>query len=227
MPNPLSKVNPRASVIIANSTDTPSIDRPELAHLAMTVIAQWSILDSWLNGLFVKMLGSQSAAATAIYTSLSGSAAKKSAFDAVAKQSLSKEQMEVFVIIMSLIGKAANQRNNIAHWVWGHSPDIPDGALLCDPIALMKYNAELEIFNRLPPNTQNALPEIPKEKIYVYVSSDFTTLSETIRRLMGYVMSFRFALSPNEWFGGDQELAELIQKPEIQQALVRSRAKNR
>ena len=226
MPQPLSNLNKKFVIHIANSNDSPSSHRPKLALFAMSVIAEWSILDSWLNSLFVTLLGSETDAATTIYTSLSGGAAKKAAFQAIANKTLIGEQLEVFNIIMAKIGKAANQRNNIAHWVWGHAPDLPDAVLIGDPAALMLYSIALQKHSQLRPGRTDPIPDMPYERIFIYRQGDFEELSKTINKLMGWVMEFKLSVDPVRFFPEDnQPFEQLLQQPEIQQALLRAHRK--
>src|SRR5438552_3336859 len=55
MPQPLSRVTPGGMTAFGNSNDSPSNHRPELSLLAMSVIAEWAILDSWVSNLFIKL----------------------------------------------------------------------------------------------------------------------------------------------------------------------------
>ncbi len=226
MPNPISRVNPSAAIHISNSNDSPSAHRPQLALLAMSVLAEWSILESWVNGLFVVLSGTNAKTATAIYSSLSGSAAKRVAFDAVAKEYLKPKEIEVYTVLTAMIGRVRNQRNKLAHGVWGHSPQIPDGVLICDALEMMKFTIAVYEYDHAPAG-KKVMPDLPKDKIFVYYDTYFKNLSASINRIMGYVMEFRFAiLRPKKFLGTAEALDQLVQSPEIHQALTRLREKN-
>jgi hypothetical protein len=197
MPQPLSRVNPNATLIIGNNCDNPSDHRPEIALLAIKVIAEWSILESFLQGLFVKLLGSNPALGAAMYSSLSGTSARRDAFRAVAKLSLSPEELEIFDAIFSLYITAAKQRNNVAHWVWGYSPQIPDGVILCNPNVFMDFNVRIEQFTAaLIWEEKVEFPQFNKDQVFVFYAHDFTGMSERIQRLMHFVSLFKAVAIP-------------------------------
>ncbi len=187
MPQPLSKVKPDASVNIGNNSDNPSDHRPQLSLLAMKVIAEWSILESFNNALFVKLLGANPAPGAAMYSSLSGGNAKRDALNAVAQVALTEEELEIFNAIIWLYQSAIKERNKVAHWVWGNSPNLLDAVLLCDPNILMEYQLKLEKFTRKIRDDHRhklEMPEFPKDKIFVFYALDFTRMSENIQKLM-------------------------------------------
>jgi hypothetical protein len=117
MPQPLSRVTHSGFIYIGNSTDNPSDHRPQLALLAMKVISAWSILESFLNGVFVQMLGANPVPAAAMYTALTGTAAQNAALRAIARVSLSHRDYELFLAILIVFRSVAKDRNKIAHWV--------------------------------------------------------------------------------------------------------------
>jgi len=226
MPQPIKKVNPAASVHISLSDASPSNHRPELALLAMSVLAEWSILDSWLNGLFVIMCGPEPTAALDIYSSLSGGATKAVAFNAVAEKYLKPEEKEIYAAIMRLVVRARNQRNKLAHGVWGYSPQIPDGVLLCDAIPMMRYSTAIHEYHHTYSKNRQ-MPELPYDDIFVYYKNDFTSQSEAIRRLMNHVMEFRYALHRGmQWIGTSEAFEALVLQPDIQAEVSSIRAKN-
>jgi len=52
MPQPISHVFPDAAINLASSGGTPLDQRPKLAILAMSVIADWSTLEFFMRYLF-------------------------------------------------------------------------------------------------------------------------------------------------------------------------------
>jgi hypothetical protein len=229
MPQPLSKVNSEASIHIGNNTDNPSDNRPHLALLAMKVIGEWSILESFLRGLFVQMLGANPAPAAAMYSALSGAQAQRSVFRAVAEVALPGHELEIFEAIFSIYSTAAKERNKIVHWVWGHSPQIPDGVLLCDPDVLMDYRVKIEQYKiRILARERIQAPEFPKDQIFVYYQHDFTGASERIQRLIDLVMRFSFVVNRDHPANREGRLfAKLAQEPEIAEYVARLRQRQK
>lgn len=200
MPNPLSRVRPNAAFNLGNNIDNPSDHRPELALLAMKVIAEWSLLESFMTGVFVHMLGSNPTPALAIYTALSGSVSRGAAFKAVAKEAhLSTEEDEILDAILSLYKTAGRERNRIAHWVWGHSPEIPDGVLLCDQQVMAR--TWIATSPQLVGDTADEITatiaetrSVLGDATFVYKANDFESLSRDTQRLINLVTQFRFVL---------------------------------
>jgi hypothetical protein len=143
MPKPLSQVKHSGTIYIGNNKDHPSKHRPELALLAMKVISAWSIMESFLSGVFVQMLGANPAPAVAMFNALTSTAAQNASLRAIAQTSLSKRNQELFEAIQIAVSKLAKHRNIIAHWVWGHTSSLPDAVLLCNPAALVDHRVAL------------------------------------------------------------------------------------
>ena len=223
MPQPLSRVRADANISIGNNWDNPSDHRPELALLAMKVIAEWSILESFMQGLFVAMLGANPGPAAAIYAALTATATQKAAFKALAKSALSSDdERDVFDAILMAFDTVAKIRNDIAHGVWGHSAQIPDGVLLCDADVLMEYHVALR--EALGGETHSAMPTFPRDKMFVWKSQDFISASAQIQQVMNYVSQFQLALRQDHLGNRDaQRLQRLLSEPPIHQTVSRIR----
>ena len=221
MPQPLSRVNPGVNINLGNNSDSPSRHRPALALLAMNVVAEWSILESFVTTLFTKMLGSSAEIGTEMYVALSGGAAQNAAFRAVADATLKGDEKDVFEAIFAEYKSISKMRNNIAHWVWGHSPELPDAALLIDPKHFTRWRVSFD--KAIASRTGESLPDTPRDKIFVYRDSDFILISNKIQRLIGFVVDFNFVLSNHVANQGGQLLQRLLVEPEILEFVSRLR----
>ena len=132
----------------------------------MNVIAEWSILENFMSGLFVTMLGANPGPAIAIYSALTSAAAQRDALRAVASNVMSPDELDVFDAILSLFTSAAKDRNKIAHWIWGYSTDLPDAVLLGDPKAMLAFRTAV-LASTTEVDRTSALPELPKDDIFV------------------------------------------------------------
>ena len=218
MPQPLPKHLYNSEIHICNSDDSPSTHRPALALLAMSVIAEWSILDSLLNAIFVKLLGLSAEIGFTIFDSITGAAAQRAAFSAVAQLRLNEDEFEVFSALADEAKSIRKIRNSLAHGVWGHAAKIPDGVLLVDAADLMKAHvSQIDVeANKTKFNPGN----FPIDKIQVYYATDFEKTSERIRNLMAYVKVFTIIISPNPGHPLDGlELDRLARVPGLQTAL--------
>lgn len=135
MPQPLYRVNPNASIIIGNAGDRPLLRHPELAALAAEAIASWANVESFMLKLFVEMFAGNEALATNIFLSLSNQSAKNDAIRAAADSFFENgsDQLAVFRALLAISKTNEKDRNKLAHWTWGDSPNLPDALLLIDP----------------------------------------------------------------------------------------------
>src|SRR5690554_4501519 len=129
MPQPLSRVNPNASIIIGNAGDRPLLRHPELAALAAEAIASWANVESFMLKLFVEMFGGNEALATNVFLSLSNQSAKNDAIRAAADSFFENgsDELAVFRALLAISKTNEKDRNKLAHWTWGDSqPFVPN-----------------------------------------------------------------------------------------------------
>jgi len=224
MPQPLSAIPKATKVTLGNNMDSPSRHRPDLALLAMNVVAEWSLLESFVNGLFVKLLGTNAGAAAAIFSSIRSQAGQRDAFQAVAASALDNdpEKQDLIVAVLEVCNKAAKTRNRVAHWVWGHSDNLPNAVLLADPNAVTTYMAKLVDWAAARERGEKAAyPDIDRRRVYAYTEQDFTEASQRIQRAMWLVSHVRMAMPPE--LPGALSLTQLSAEPELQKELDRLR----
>lgn len=197
MPQPLSRVTSNASVYLSNSGDYLFNTKPELAIGAMTVISAWSTLESFLSGVLIRMLGPKAPPAIAMFSSLTSASAKRTAVRAAAKTVLEDKVYTEFATILEMIKTAAKDRNKIAHWIWGHSPQIPDGLLLCHPETMTEFQLAIEKYTSSileGPLEQKFPPDFPRDKVFVYKVRDFEIAISAIESATNHLANFRFLL---------------------------------
>lgn len=227
MPEKLLNVSSKPAFPISAKGNGPSITHPELALLAMSIMSDWSLLEGAMSSLFVNMLGANPIPGTAMYASLTSTAAQKSALRAVATASLSTNRQDVFEAILTHFGSVAKERNKIAHWLWGTSPDIPDAVLLTNPSSLTEYTAQM--FDHLHEGREPRFT-FPEEEIYVWRKQDFLEVTRRLHQVMEYIRLFDIAISPPRQFSVDsneQALRKLQLEPEIRQALLRQQKRQK
>jgi hypothetical protein len=81
LPNPLSQVKSRATVVAGNAGRRALSQRPGLAVLAMEALGSWSNVESFLLQLFVELLGGNASIAAQVYMALPGNLAKSAALN--------------------------------------------------------------------------------------------------------------------------------------------------
>ena len=203
MPQPLSRVRPNASVTLGNAGDRPLARHPELAVLAIEAIASWSNVESFMLKLFIQLLGGDDSLAASVFLALETQHAKNAAIKAAAETALAErpQELSVFRAILSIANTNEKERNKLAHWTWGDSPDIPDALLLV--------------------SSRTILRDIERSDVYVYKAQDFQAIIEANDRLCGYGSRFKLILAGHVANEDGGLLAELWNEQEITERLAR------
>ena len=201
MPQPLSRVNPNASIVMGNAGDRPLLRHPEIAALAAEAIASWANVESFMLKLFVEMFGGNEALATNIFLSLSNQSAKNDAIRAAADSFFENgsDELAVFRALLAISKTNEKDRNKLAHWTWGDSPNLPDALLLIDP--------------------RTTIGDLDKSSVYVYRENDFRSIIEANDRLCGFGLRFKFVISGHVANQDGELLRELMNEPEISQLI--------
>jgi hypothetical protein len=133
MPQPLSKVRSNANVSLHLEHST---NNAELAVLVTGIFARWAWIEHQLSILLLHILDAEAKPALAMLSELKTQKLQMSAMRAAAKAVLSPELFETFAAVMFAVDCVQNDRNRLAHWVWGTSPELPDRLLLVNPESL-------------------------------------------------------------------------------------------
>jgi hypothetical protein len=220
----LSSVNPKATVILSGRFDGPADKHRELALGAIKVITEWSLLESALLSLFVKMLGANPAPGAAMYAALTGSTAQNSALLALAKLSFSHDNYELFHAVLEMQKSTAKKTNKLVHWVWHYSAELPDAALLCDPKDILQHKVELKSW--MDNGSNGSAPILPNKNIVVVRIKDLHEIFDEVRHLILLFMCLEMVLN-----GMDSPISTplrtLLSEPTIQKELSRRRQHQR
>jgi hypothetical protein len=136
---PLFRVRKDADVKFGHEDTMTS--RPVLAAKIAECISAWTDIES-LFGIFLGLaLGSNLKTTLTMYMALDNRAAQLRLLTSVAESELSKDQFEVFDILMTkYLRPVMKTRDKLAHWCWGYSPHLPEDLLLMPPNeALLSY----------------------------------------------------------------------------------------
>lgn len=187
MAQPLTRVKPDARIQTHWSC---MAHRPELALLVVQILAAWSHTENTLGRVLAACLHADSSAGVAMYLSLSGGEARRSALEAAASNSLDDHTLEIFRLTMKSIKPVRERRNQLAHGLWGMSPDLPDALLLQSP------NEDVIHYDRMMKNAPS-----PGRKIMVYRKKDLEADLDDAEQATSAVTRLWFLCSPN---GEDQ-----------------------
>ncbi|MFC3642503.1 hypothetical protein [Aquibium oceanicum] len=205
MPQPLSRVNPNASVMVGNAGIPVFHHNPSLGLLAMESIATWSNVENFLLGLYLELLGGASDRAAIAYLAIETQSAKTQAIRAVAQSVLNEDHFELLAAILKVAKTAQKSRDKLAHHIWGFSPNLPDALLLVDPRALAR---------RLDPREFG-------DDVMVYRQPDFMSIIDINNRVCGWGLSLRFIVTGHPANHEGELYAQLCAEPEIRERLDR------
>lgn len=208
MPQPLSRVHPGANFAIQNAGDRPLLRHPALAAGALEAIASWSNVEAFLLQLFIRLLGGNESLAACIYLALDTQYAKTKAIKAAADNVMRGQDRERSILdaILSIAKTNEKDRNKLAHWTWGDSPDLPNALLLVNPRAML---------HRPDPS-----------EIYVYRQEDFRMLVHANDRLCSFGQRMKFILDSPVANRDASSIDKLAAEPEIAERLSRQAARS-
>ena len=136
-PQPLSRVNPKAEYRSTLGIAYADL-YPDLYHIAQRVIAIASFGEQMWGHIFGNLLHAAPLPSHAIYQRLDSASAKKAILMAAAEAQLSDMDYRWLQALQRAIAPAYKVRHQIAHHLWGDSPQIPDSLLLADPIIMLE-----------------------------------------------------------------------------------------
>lgn len=223
---PLSHVRSNATSHWGDQNTISS--RPKIAIKIAECIAEWAEIETVLGMFLGFLLHTSSKAALAMYAALENRAAQFRMLDAATKSELPSSHYDVISVLHTIyIRPAMRDRDRLAHWCWGHSPDLPNDLLISQPSdkTLGTFRA-----NQLGKGTQLALPS-DHSTIFVITEDDITRMLERFRKTKLLTL---YAAGSVWTENTPQERAEHLQtlsnEPEIQKGLIRlneARQKNR
>jgi hypothetical protein len=160
-------------------------------------------VENFLLKLFVQLFGGSETLATNIYLSLGNQSAKTAAINAAVESVFQPESDEanVFKAIMSIAKTNEKDRNKLAHWTWGDSPNLNDAVLLVDPRA--------------------TILDLDPSKVFVYKANDFMAIIEENNKLCGYGQLLKFVLTNHVANSNGELIEKLLSEPEIKARLPR------
>jgi hypothetical protein len=139
--------------------------------------------------------------------------------DAAAEAELEAQHYDVILTLQTVyIRPAMKERDKLAHWCWGHSPDLPDALLLTEP-----SNKTLGLYNANEIG-RGALVDVPSRftTIFVVKEPDLTRMLERFRKTNRLVTQASSTVWPRVTPQVRAEQLRLLSiEPEIQKGLIR------
>lgn len=155
--------------------------RPQLALAVACICSVWGSVERGLEMLLLTMLGVDSTVGHAMYKALTGSAAQRSAFDAVAAVKLTADEQEALAEVWQEFKVCGGMRNDIAHGIWASHDDFPDALILLDMDGHLDALAAWEANAKTDDNAREALNA---GKHMLYKAKDFAEIQHRMHELI-------------------------------------------
>lgn len=180
MPNPLSEV--RSDATAFNFDLNAAEQRPELCAQIVQTIADWARLDAVVGTVFSRLMGAESEKGAAIYGALISVNSQDAALDALAQMMLNQDGLDIFLAIKSISKSPRDQRNQMAHGIWGYCDELPDAILLLPPKAMTKFVERVDDYYDFVREGGKPVrgPEPDLSQIFVYRAADFKFVRKQI-----------------------------------------------
>lgn len=194
------------------------LKNPEFGAQIATVTNAFSYLEMELGESLAKLLGTQAETGISMYLSLTSTAGQLAILEAAARVALKGKRQELFMALVSLVRRAAKDRNKVAHGLWARSHKITDKVLLIPPRVYLELRGK-KIAGRKAPG-------IERDKIMVYDLSDFEQIRAMIDRVTGHFSSFWWMVESKgrRWRSLRATLSRKLNRaPDIREALSRLR----
>jgi hypothetical protein len=135
-----------------NVDEYPLLSNEELArkrpvHLAagMLVLAEYSSVESHVSVLLTSMAHADPKPLVALYGVLRQGHVQAKALRAVANAVLSPNDMQSLNRLMTLIKKASDARDQLAHRLWFYDDKLPDDIVLVDPSLMWTMTHQVRV----------------------------------------------------------------------------------
>jgi hypothetical protein len=158
-------------------------------------------------------------ASMAMYGAIRSSQTQMAALEAAARTTLQQDDFRLFSAVMTLVKRAGLKRHKVAHWVWGHSHEIPDALVLINPDAILDFDTtQKEYLTAIHGGEFGASTAIlDLSQGFVYREKDFTEIIGELRDVA--VITSRFAVLANDFSQGDELRRQIEASPQIQEEL--------
>jgi hypothetical protein len=195
-------------------------DRPNAAVIVSRIVTSWSDIEVQCARLLAEIMGTNVAAAAAVFGSLRSSRAQHDALAAAAEVVLDANDLELFAAYMARRASLEKERNDLAHGCFGVSVSIPDHIVWVSQSDYTTFSANQ--------NVSDADIEQFRKKQYVYELGTLERIAQEISEFYsqlgffsGYLGARRNGI--NGSFFRTQRYPQLCSQPHIRQALDRLR----
>lgn len=204
--------------------------KPEIATAVGRCIMIFSYVDWQMAVLLAALLKAESDGSIAVFLTLKNARAQREVLTA-ASEDLDKEHRELFEALMLVYGSLQSKRADLAHGVFGVSPDIPDDSILwVEAKNLSKH--WVDKFHR-PKTLADLGTDLPyddadlKRNTFTYDLPSLVRLESEISNLWTNAFFLTLALRYPATARDTKELVALKASPQMQQALSQIRSQKK
>jgi hypothetical protein len=112
--------------------------RPDLAHLVCGIITGWAKVEGCLSLVFARYTRARVDVAMNIYNNVDAFRAQEQMLEGAARAALSDDDFFLYQASMKFIKRQYSVRNEMAHWLWGSTDDLPDALIIMEPVSHRK-----------------------------------------------------------------------------------------
>jgi hypothetical protein len=170
MPKLLSELDPNLTGLFYPGA---ILESPKLAAWLAVVINTWSALEIELGRSLTSVLHTQPNVGLAIYEGLYTTSARRGVLQLAARAHFGRDSAEakVFCEILGLLKERAEDRNVIAHAIWGYSPQVPNALLRASQMKVLRQDVAEALYD--PTSNGPMPPPFSRDDIEVFYEEDF------------------------------------------------------
>jgi hypothetical protein len=214
---PLSRVRPGAMCNWGAPDNMTT--HPKVAVRIAECIAECADIETMLGLLLALLLDTNAKAALAMYGSVENRAVQRRMMLAAAEANLPSSHFDLLSVTLSAsVSPVMKERDKLAHWIWGHSPELPEALLLTEPDEKMSLHYAA-IHRKI-----TGAPESPfnPANIFVVKEDDLLRLASRLRKAKEHITYFMATVwKENTPQKRDEFLQKLSNEPQIREALAR------
>jgi hypothetical protein len=164
-----------------------NVERPEHVSIIGQCMTVWPAVLHQMGVILGVLIGGDSEAAVAIFSTLQNARARRDVLNAAAELRLSDRRRDLFDAILTVVASAEKERNSLAHGCFGSSAAIPDGILWIESNKFGTWNV-----GTILKDTQITSDDHKElaQHIYVYKKTDLQDIYEQIRETWAITYEF-------------------------------------
>lgn len=198
--------------------------RPELETLIAHCVMSWPHIEAEMSILLGQLLGSDNAAALAVFQELRRSSAQRDAIGAAAKAALDKADQELVYAVLNVHKGIEAERNAIVHGHFGTATSLPEALIWQTTADFIALRADQTFTDA--PTWDDAKQKILLESLWVYRKADFEALLADLKRLASLWFHLTRYLRTKDQKARAEEYDRLCGQPRVAQELATLRQKN-